>query len=143
LVGIVLWVLPDLTAEAILNRLGRLGYPVGGVIRYRETSAELLNERAIGTWIDPNAYGGFLVMIGALAAPQVFATRPVLDRRAAIALLGMVGLALFLTDSRGSLLALGVAFVFIAALRYRKLLAVDRKSTRLNSSHVKSSYAVF
>lgn len=124
LVGIVLWVLPDLTAEAILNRLGRLGYPVGGVIRYRETSAELLNERAIGTWIDPNAYGGFLVMIGALAAPQVFATRPVLDRRAAIALLGMVGLALFLTDSRGSLLALGVAFVFIAALRYRKLLAV-------------------
>ncbi len=94
------------------------------MIRYRETSAELLNERAIGTWVDPNAFGGFLVMIGALAAPQVFARRPVLDRRAAIALLGIVGLALFLTDSRGSVLALGMAFVFIAALRYRKLLAV-------------------
>jgi len=123
-VGIALWLLPDLTAEAILNRLGLLGYPVGGVIRYRETSGELLNERAIGTWIDPNAFGGFLVMIGALTAPQVFAARPVIDRRAAIALLGVVGLALFLTDSRGSMLALGAAFVFIAALRYRKLLAI-------------------
>jgi len=123
-VGIALWLLPDLTAEAILNRLGRLGYPVGGVIRYRQTSGALLNERAIGTWVDPNAFGGFLVMIGALAAPQVFARRPVLDRRAAIALLGVIGLALFLTDSRGSMLALGAAFVFIAALRYRRLLAV-------------------
>lgn len=123
-VGIALWLLPDLTAEAMLNRLGRLGYPVGGVIRYRQTSAALLNERAIGTWVDPNAFGGFLVMIGALAAPQVFARRPVLGRRAAIALLGVIGLALFLTDSRGSVLALGMAFVFIAALRYRRLLAV-------------------
>lgn len=123
-VGIALWALPDLTAEAILNRLGRLGYPVGGVIRYRQTSAELLNERAIGTWVDPNAFGGFLVMIGALAAPQIFARRPLLSRRAAIGLLGVIGLALFLTDSRGSVLALGMAFVFIAALRYRKLLAV-------------------
>lgn len=124
LVGIALWVLPDLTAEAILNRLGRLGYPVGGVIRYRETSAELLNERAIGTWIDPNAYGGFLVMVGALTAPQIFTPRPVIQRRFAVIALGLIGLALFLTDSRGSMLALAAAFAFIAALRYRKLLTV-------------------
>ena len=57
-VGIVLWALPDFTAEAILNRLGRFEYPMGGVLRYRETPGALLNERAIGTWIDPNAFGG-------------------------------------------------------------------------------------
>ncbi len=123
-IGIGLWLLPDLTAEAMLNRLGRLGYPVGGVIRYRETSATLLNERAIGTWIDPNAFGGFLMMVGALAAPQVFSRQAVIDRRLATLLLGVIGLALFLTDSRGSMIALGSAFVFIAAVRYRKLLLI-------------------
>jgi O-antigen ligase len=41
-----------------------------------------------------------------------------------IGLLLTVFLALFLTDSRGSMLALGLAFVFIAALRYRKLLVI-------------------
>ena len=74
LIGIGLWLLPDMTAEALLNRLGRLDYPVGGVIRYRQTYGSILNERAIGTWIDPNAFGGFLLMVGAVIAPQVFST---------------------------------------------------------------------
>jgi O-antigen ligase len=124
LVGIGLWLLPDFTAESILNRLGRLGYPVGGVIRYRETPGAMLNERAIGTWIDPNAFGGFLLMIGAVIAPQVFAQQPVVKRWIAVGLLGTVTLALFLTDSRGSMLSLAAAFVFIAVLRYRKLLII-------------------
>ena len=74
LVGIGLWLLPDMTAESLLNRLGRLDYPVGGVIRYRETPGAILNERAIGTWIDPNTFGGFLLIIGAIIAPQVFSS---------------------------------------------------------------------
>ncbi len=123
-VGIVLWMLPDLTAEALLNRLGRLGYPVGGVIRYRETPGAMLNERAIGTWIDPNAFGGFLLMIGAVIAPQVFARRPIIRREAAGLMLAVVVLALFLSDSRGAMLSLGAALVFIAALRYRRLLLI-------------------
>jgi len=123
-VGIVLWALPDLTAEALLNRLGRLGYPVGGVIRYRETPGAMLNERAIGTWIDPNAFGGFLLMIGAVIAPQVFARRPIIRREAAGLMLAVVVLALFLSDSRGAMLSLGAALVFIAALRYRRLLLI-------------------
>lgn len=123
-IGVILWLLPDLTAESILNRLGRLGYPVGGVIRYRETPGALLNERAIGTWIDPNAFGGFLLIIGALLAPQVFSARPIVDRRVVIGMLLVVVAALFLTDSRGAMLSFGVALVFIAALRYRKLLLI-------------------
>ena len=124
LIGIVLWIMPDMAAEAILNRLGRLGYPVGGVIRYRETSVTLLNERAIGTWIDPNGYGGFLLMIGALIAPQLFAEKPVTKRWIVVGMLGLVVMALFLTDSRGSMLSLAAAFTFIAALRYRRLLLI-------------------
>lgn len=124
LVGIVLWALPDPTAEALLNRLGRFEYPTGGVLRYRQDYTSILNERAIGTWIDPNAFGGFLLMAGAVTAPQVFAARPVLRRWVSAALLGLIVIALFLTDSRGSMLSLGAAFVFIAALRYRKLLLI-------------------
>ena len=39
-------------------------------------------------------------------------------------MLGVVGLALFLTDSRGSMLSLAAAFAFIAVLRYRRLLLI-------------------
>jgi O-antigen ligase len=124
LIGIGLWLLPDMTAESLLNRLGRLQYPVGGVIRYRQTPGAILNERAIGTWIDPNAFGGFLLMVGAVIAPQVFSQKPVIQRRYAAGMLAVVFAALFLTDSRGSMLALGTAFVFIAALRYRRLLLI-------------------
>jgi hypothetical protein len=123
-IGVILWALPDLTAEALLNRLGRVGYPVGGVLRYRENYVTVLNERAIGTWIDPNAFGGYLLMIGAVIAPQIFAEKPVVKRWMAAGMLGVVGLALFLTDSRGSMLSLAAAFAFIALLRYRRLLLI-------------------
>jgi len=124
LVGIGLWVLPDPTAEAMLNRLGRIGYPMGGVLRYRETYGAILNERAIGTWVDPNAFGGFLLMTGAVTAPQVFAPRPVIRRWLAVSLLGVMLVALFLTDSRGAMLSLGAALGFVAAVRYRRLMVI-------------------
>jgi O-antigen ligase len=124
LLGIVLWVLPDFTAEALLDRLGRFQYPVGGVLRYRANYGSVLNERAIGTWIDPNAFGGFLLMIGALAAPQIFSRRDALERWIMAGCLGLIVLALFLTDSRGSMLSLMAAFAFIAVIRYRRLLVL-------------------
>ncbi|MBI5957925.1 MAG: O-antigen ligase family protein, partial [Chloroflexi bacterium] len=124
LAGIILWVMPDFTAEAVLNRLGRFGYPVGGVLRYRADYTSVLNERAIGTWVDPNGFGGFLLMVGAVTAPQVFARKPVLPRWLIAGCLGVIVLALFLTDSRGSMLSLGAAFGFVAVLRYRRLLPI-------------------
>jgi polysaccharide biosynthesis protein PslJ len=123
LIGTVLWLLPDFTAETILNRLGRIGYPVGGVIRYREDGVSIGIERAIGTWIDPNAYGGFLMMVGALTAPQLLARRPVFGRRwLAFALFGVIALALFLTNSRGSMLGLVAGVGFVSLIRYRQLI---------------------
>lgn len=122
-IGIVLWLLPDLTAESILNRLGRIGYPVGGVIHYRENAVVVLNERAIGTWIAPNSFGGFLMMVGALSAPQLLAKRPVTGYRSlAFVLLAVIGVGLFLSDSRGSMLAFVAGTSIIAILRYRKLI---------------------
>ena len=64
--------------------------------------------------------------IGAWVAAVVVAieglpfARPIVRRWLVGLMLGVVVIALFLTDSRGSMLSLGTALVFIAALRYRR-----------------------
>jgi O-antigen ligase len=78
--------------------------------------------RAIATSIDPNALGGLLVIVTAVAVVQLFADQPVLPRRLLAPLAGMMGLSLVLTFSRGSMLGLGAALVLVGVLRYRKLL---------------------
>ncbi|HVU10936.1 MAG TPA: O-antigen ligase family protein [Phototrophicaceae bacterium] len=125
LVGIILYVIPDALAERTLVRLARIGYPNGGVIRYiNDDPAEA--ERAIGTWVDPNAFGGFLVVTAAMIAPQVFAWRPVVRWRiVAWGMLGLVSLALLLTYSRASMLALGFTILFVGLFRgNRKFIAL-------------------
>lgn len=121
LVGLVLYAIPDELAEAILIRLSRLGYPDGGVIRYIEDNPALA-ERAIGTWVDPNALGGVLAIAAAMITPQIFARKPVLRWRwLATAVTGMIAIALVLTFSRASMLALAIGLLFIST-RYRKIL---------------------
>jgi O-antigen ligase len=125
LIAIVLWLAPDDTAERTLIRLGRIGYPAGGVIRYIEDNPED-RERAIGTWVDPNALGGFLAVSAAMIAPQGFARRPVLRYRwIAWGVLGLVGIALLLTSSRASMLAFGISLLFIGLFKgYRRFLTM-------------------
>jgi O-antigen ligase len=120
-VAIILWLLPDLMANDILNLLQRVGYPGGFVIRYIEENPELA-ERAVGTSVDPNALGGLLAMIGALTAPQLLAKKPLLRRPWIIIALGLMFVALFLTFSRGAMLALAAGLAFIALARYRRLI---------------------
>jgi O-antigen ligase len=123
-IAITLYILPDDVAETILNRLGRIGYPVGGVIRYIEENPEL-PERAIGTWIDPNSFGGVLAVAGAMFAPQVFASKPVMRYRwLTLLILGMVALALILTFSRASALALAIGLSAIAFVHYRRFIPI-------------------
>lgn len=123
LIGVMLWFLPNTTAEQILNRLGRIGYPVGGVIRYREDGVNIGVERAIGTWIDPNAYAGFLLMMGGLGGAQLFSKQPVTRWRwLAFILFGCIALALFLSDSRGAAIGLVLGLGLIAVLRDRRLM---------------------
>lgn len=121
-IGIVLWLLPDNMVEQVLVRLSVFGYPDGGVIQYIEQNPEL-SERAIGTSVNPNALGGLLVMIAGLAAPQIITRRPLTGQRwHAYPMMAVLALCLVLTFSRSAMLSLTVAVVFIAAMRYRKLL---------------------
>jgi polysaccharide biosynthesis protein PslJ len=124
-IALILYFLPDALSENILVRLARIGYPNGGVIRYIEDNPAL-SERAIGTWVDPNALGGILAVFASMIAPQWFAAKPVLRWRWLTALvLGLVGLALVLTLSRASMLAFGIGLAFIGLHRgYRKYLAL-------------------
>ncbi len=123
-IGLGLYILPDDLTELVLVRLAPFGYPNGGVVRYVEENPALA-ERAIGVWIDPNSFGGVLAVLGALAAPQVFAAGPLGGRRWIIlAVLGAIGLCLYLTFSRTAMMALAFSMGFVAVMRYRRLLLI-------------------
>lgn len=119
--AIGLWLLPDDTANTLLNMLQRVGYPGGWVIRYIEENPALA-ERAIGTSVDPNSLGGLLVMIGALAGPQFVARRPLFPRWLTLFIIGSLFVCLILTFSRGAMFGLAVGLGFVAVARYRRLL---------------------
>ena len=120
--AVALYAAPDNLAEALLARLSRIGYPAGGVIRYIEDNPAL-RERAIGTWVDPNALGGILATAAIMIAPQIASSKPVIRRRwLTLLIFLLVALALLLTASRASFLALLAGLLVIATVRYRRLL---------------------
>ncbi len=120
--AVALFLAPDALAEALLVRLSRIGYPNGGVIRYIEDNPAL-GERAIGTWVDPNALGGTLATAAIIIAPQLAAVKPIIRRRwLTLVIFLLAVLALFLTASRASFLALSAGLLVIAVIRYRRLL---------------------
>ncbi len=121
LIAIVIWALPEDTANGTLNALQRVGYPGGFVIRYIEENPEL-SERAIGTSVDPNALGGLLLMIAALTAPQMVSRKPLLPKWFVFTAFALLFVALTLTFSRGALAGLAGGLGFIAVARYRRLL---------------------
>lgn len=124
LVGIVLYFLPDVLSIRLLSALRPFGYPSGlGVLRFIRDDPALM-QRATGLWIDPNAFGGYLLVVGALVLPQVFAQRPVLPRAWVLVTVSVIALALVLTVSRGAMLSLVAAAALIGVLRYRRLLVV-------------------
>jgi len=131
LITLGLYILPDQTADNLLARLARIGYPNGGVIRYIEENPALA-ERAIGTWNDPNSLGGILAIAAVIIAPQVFAKKPVLRYRLlTLGVLGLVGLALFLTYSRASMAAMAAGLGVIAVVRYRRFIPLMLLATLL------------
>ncbi len=120
--AMLFWVLPGPLTVRILSKLAVFNYPAGpGILRFIEEDPNQ-PMRAIATSIDPNALGGLLVIVTAVAVVQLFADHPVLPRRLLVPLAGFMGLGLALTFSRGSMLGLGAALVLVGVLRYRKLL---------------------
>jgi O-antigen ligase len=122
--GILFYIMPQDATVWVLDRLARFGYPGGfGALRFINDDPNGVM-RAIGTSIDPNVFGGLLVMIGVFTAPQLFIKKPIFSRRWIILFLAMEVLALYLTMSRGSMFGFALGLVAIGALRYRKLLVL-------------------
>jgi O-antigen ligase len=120
--GLLFYVLPGDWTVRLLSKLAVFNYPSGpGILRYIEDDPSQ-PMRAIGTSADPNALGGLLVVVTAIAIVQIFADRPVLARRLLVPLAGLMGLSLMLTFSRGSQAGLSAALLLAGSLRYRKLL---------------------
>jgi len=123
-IGIVLYVMPDDLTIRLLSALRPFGYPSGPeVLRFIRDDPALM-QRATGLWIDPNAFGGYLLVVGALALPQLFSPDPVVRRWLVVLCLSLIGAALVLTVSRGAMLGFAFVALLIGALRYRRLLAL-------------------
>ena len=122
LVGLVLYVLPDGVQVRILSLLGALDYPTGpSVLRFLNDDPTRL-QRATGTAVDPNSFGGLLAVVTALVLPQLISRAPSLPRRAAIPMVAVLGLALLATVSRGSVVGLAAGMAVIGLLRDRRWL---------------------
>jgi len=122
LLGIVLYVLPDELTIRILSALGRFGYPEGDSVLWYIRDDPSLMQRATSTSVHPNILGSLLNIALAMAIPQLFAERPFLPRGVLVVLLGVMGLCLGLTISRGTMVGFAVAVFVISVLRYRQLL---------------------
>ena len=122
LLGLLFYVLPGPITVSVLSKLAVFNYPAGaGLLRFVEDDPSQ-PMRAIATSIDPNALGGLLVIVTAVAVVQLFADQPVLPRRWLALMAGLMGLSLLLTYSRGSMAGLAVALGLVGMMRYRKLL---------------------
>lgn len=121
-IGLVLWRLPDTFAAGLLTRLSIVGYPTSRVIRYVEENPAL-GERAVGTQVDPNSFGGLLMIVAVITGVQLLARKPLLPRwMLAGIFLAQIG-CLVLTQSRSALGGVLVGAVFVATMRYRRLWA--------------------
>lgn len=121
LIGIGLWLLNDQTALALLVSLGRIGYPTTGrVLRYVMDDPSGV-ERAIGTSVDPNSFGGMLAPIAAIAVTQILSGRSILPQAVLVVTAGVMAICIFLTQSRGALGGLVVAVIFLAIFQERRL----------------------
>ncbi len=120
--GILFYVIPRDATVWALDHLARFGYPGGyGALRFVEDDPNGVM-RAIGTSIDPNVFGGLLIMVGVLTLPQLASKEPLFPRKWVIAMALMDTTALFLTISRGSLVGFIIGLAAIGLMRYRKLL---------------------
>ena len=126
LIGVALYLIPSEWTIRILSTLGRFNYPTGwGVLRFINDDPRL-PMRATSTSIDPNVLGGLMILVGVVIASQLFSQRPAsgwtLPKWLLAGCLSVVGLCLYFTYSRGSLLGLATALLLLGLLRYRTLL---------------------
>ena len=98
-IGILFYVIPQTATVWVLDGLARFGYPGGlGALRFINDDPEGVM-RAIGTSIDPNVFGGLLILVSLITLPQLFIEKPLFSRRWIAFMLGLELACLFLTMS--------------------------------------------
>lgn len=85
----------------VLTRLVPYGYPGGRIVRYIEDDPAR-PMRAVGTAVDPNSFGGLLMVGFMLAAGALLVGPRIAPRWLACGALGLNGAAMLLTYSRGA-----------------------------------------
>ncbi len=119
-IGLGLYFLNRPLQEQILVGLGRFGYPTEGRILRFDLDDPTKAQRATGTSIDPNSYGGMLTLIIALLLIQLVSPRPLFRRGLLVLMMVGPGVALWLTYGRGAQLGLLVV-AFMVSFKYRRL----------------------
>jgi hypothetical protein len=123
-IGASLMALSPINQLNLLTRLEVVGYPTTEVLRYVPGANNTYTNqlRAIGTSVDPNVFGGTLMLALVLIVVQWASPRPVLSR-SALVLLGIPTAAgLLLSLSRASWLGLAAGVLLLGGLRYRRIL---------------------
>lgn len=122
-IGTVLMLLSPISQLSLLSSLRVIGYPTTDVLRYvpgpNNTYTDQL--RAIGTSVDPNVFGGTLMLAIAVAVVQWASPKPVLPKWVLIALMVPMASGILLSLSRASWLGLTVGLLFIGFARYRRI----------------------
>lgn len=112
---------PSLTLR-VLSRLIPYGYPSQEIVRFIEADPSRAM-RAIGTGVDPNAFGGMMMIGFVLAASQVLSPNRAISNWLAVPAAGLSGLALLLTYSRGAWVGAAFGIAFVLLFRRRWLIA--------------------
>ena len=123
-IGAVLMAVSPSTQQTLLTRLQVIGYPTTDVLRYvpGPNNTYTTQLRAIGTSVDPNVFGGTLMLALALIVVQWASPRPVIRKSVLLLLAIPTSAGVLLSLSRASWLGLGAALLLLGALRYRRIL---------------------
>lgn len=108
--------------ERVLVRLVPYGYPGGRIVRYIEDDPARAM-RAVGSGVDPNSFGGLMMVGLVLAVGQLLSRRRVLPMPAIVGVMAACGGAMMLTYSRGAWVGAAAGIGVLLWFRARRWLA--------------------
>jgi len=125
-IGAVMVRLAPSTQLTLLTRLQAVGYPTTDVLRYVPGANNTYTDqlRAIGTSVDPNVFGGTLMLALVLIVVQWASPRPVMRKSVLVLLAVPTAAGVLLSLSRASWAGLAAGLVLVGALRYRRILVL-------------------
>ena len=120
-IGLALYAAGPGVTERVLIRLAPYGYPSSRIVRYIEDDPARAM-RAVGTNVDPNSFGGLLVIGFVLAVSQVLVRHRLVPLPIAVGAASITGMATLLTYSRGAWVGAIVGTMVVVLFRRRWLI---------------------